>query len=335
MQPLRFDVNLAPDTLQSLPTLTQTAERLGFDALWTSETQHNPFLPLALAAEHSQRIHMGTAVAIALARSPATVAYTAWDLARASNGRFILGLGSQVRAHIERRFGMTWPEAPLAKMREFVGALRAFWHCWQTGERLNFKGDHFRLGLMTPFFNPGPIEEPDIPIYLAGVNQGSLRLAGEVADGLHGHPLHSARYLREVVRPALAAGAERAGREPTNVQLSVTAFVVADEAEAAEVKRQIAFYASTPNYRPVLALHGWGEVADRLSQLVRRGQWQAMADQISDDMLATFAVRGQGEALGQALRTRYQGVADRITLYRPLQLEAAEDWEPILRGLRA
>jgi probable F420-dependent oxidoreductase len=263
------------------------------------------------------------------------VAYTAWDLAAASGGRFILGLGSQVRAHIERRFGMDWPAAPLSKMREFVGALRALWRSWQHGEPLNFKGEYFRLGLMTPFFNPGPIEHPEIPIFLAGVNQGSLRLAGEVADGLHAHPLHSVRYLREVVRPALAEGSRKADRDPAQLQLSVTAFVASDEAEAAEVKRQIAFYASTPNYRPVLALHGWGEVADRLSQLVRQGQWDSMAAQISDDMLDAFAVGGQGEELGSALRQRYQGLADRINLYRPLQLGAERNWQPILKGLRA
>lgn len=334
MDPFHFDVNLDSPSLPSMPELTQTAERLGFDALWTSETRHNPLLPLALAAEHSQQIQLGTAVAIALARSPGELAYSAWDLAAASGGRFILGLGSQVRAHIERRFGMPWPEAPLAKMREFVGALRALWRCWQQGEPLSFKGDYYRLGLMTPFFNPGPIDQPDIPIFLAGVNRGSLRLAGEVADGLHGHPLHTARYLREVVRPALVDGTEKAGRDPAAVQLAVTAFVVADESEAAEVRRQIAFYASTPNYRPVLALHGWGEVGERLSGLARRGRWDEMAGLISDDMLDAFAVRGAGRELGAALRQRYQGLADRVSLYRPLRPETAARWEPIMKGIR-
>lgn len=332
---MHLDASITPDRLSQVPDLARAAEAMGFDAVWTSETQHDPFLPLALVAEHSQRLHFGTAVAIAFARSPATLAYTAWDLAAASGGRFILGLGTQVKAHIERRFGMPWPESPVGKLREMIAAVRAFWHAWQTGERLNHRGQHFKLTLMTPFFNPGPINHPEIPIYIAGVNRGLCRLAGETADGFHAHPYHSPEYLRQVVRPAIAEGAARAGRSPEAVSLSVTAFAAWDEASADFCRSQIAFYASTPSYRPVMALHGWGEVADRLSALARRGAWGEMAGLISDEMLGTFALVGPAEDLGPALHARYQGLADRVTLYLPFYPGTQDDfWRRLVRGFR-
>ncbi len=314
---MQLDASLPPTSLRDIPALAVAAEAAGFGALWASETQHDPFLPLALAAEHTQRIHLGTAVAIGFARSPATLAYTAWDLADVSRGRFILGLGTQVRAHIERRFGMSWPESPVGQMRELIAAIRALWTCWQTGERLNFRGERYKLTLMTPFFNPGPIDHPDVPIFIAGVNTGLCRLAGEAADGFHAHPYHSERYLREVVRPAIDAGARDAGREPGTVRLAVSAFVVTDANEAEFVRSQLAFYASTPSYRPVMAFHGWGETADRLSELSRRGTWGEMAACITDTMLETFAVVAEPEAVGGALRRRYDGLADRLTPYLP------------------
>ncbi len=332
---MKFDASLPPTSLRAIPDIARAAEAMGFDALWATETQHDPFLPLALAAEHSQRLHLGTAVAIAFARSPATLAYTAWDLADASGGRFILGLGTQVRAHIERRFGMPWPDSPVGKLRELVAALRAFWRTWQEGERLNFRGDYYKLTLMTPFFNPGPIQHPDIPIYLAGVNTGLCRLAGEVADGFHAHPFHSPEYLRQVVRPAIAEGAARAGRQSEAVRLSVTALVVTQPEETDFVRSQIAFYASTPSYRPVMALHGWGEVADRLKALSRRGAWGEMAQLISDEMLETFAVAAPEAELGAALRARYQGLADRLALYIPFHPGSRDDlWRAVKAGLQ-
>ena len=331
-----FDAGLAPVGLTEVPAIVCQAEALGFDGLWTSETQRDPFLPLALLAEHSQRLSLGTAVAISLARSPMTVAHTAWDLAGASAGRFILGLGTQVRAHIRRRFGMAWPQSPLAQQREFVLALRAIWRTWSQGEPLDFRGEYYRLNLMTPFFTPPPIEQPHIPVYLAAVNPGLARLAGELADGLHAHPLHTADYLRQVVRPALAGGAEAAGRDPSQVALSVTAFVVEDEDEATEVRGQIAFYASTPAYRRVLALHGWQAVGERLSQLARQGKWQAMGDEIPDEMLAAVAVVAPPGELGAALRQRYAGLADRLTVYRPYRPgERDDEWRQLLEALRA
>jgi len=316
---LKLDAALAPASLREVPTLAAAAEAVGFDAIWTSETQHDPFLPLGLVAEHTTRLHFGTAIAIGFARSPTVLAHTAWDLAAASGGRFLLGLGTQVRAHVERRFGSTWPASPAGALRELILSLRAIWNTWQTGERLNFRGEVYRLTLMTPFFSPAPMENPSIPIYLAGVNRALCRLAGEVADGLHAHPLHSAEYLRQVVRPALHDGADSAGRQAADVTLSVSVLTVTDPSQEDFVRSQIAFYASTPSYRPVMALHGWGEAADRLSALARRGAWSEMPAVIDGDMLRTFAVVANEGDLAQALRDRYRGLADRVTLYLPFR----------------
>ena len=332
---MKFDAQIEPTSLNDVPLIAAGAERIGFDAIWSSETQHDPFSPLALVAEHTQRMYFGTAVAIGFARSPATLAYTAWDLAEASEGRFILGLGTQVKAHIERRFSMPWPESPVGKLRELIAAVRAFWEAWQSGERLNFRGEYYKLTLMSPFFNPGPIEHPHIPIYIAGVNTGLCRLAGEAADGFHSHPYHSARYLREVVRPAIAEGAGRAGRSLAEVSLSTTAFAVTSPGEAEFVRSQIAFYASTPSYRPVMELHGWGDTADQLQGLARRGEWAGMGELITEEMLETFAVICKPKELGTALRERYQGLVDRLALYLPfLPGQRDEAWSELVQNFK-
>lgn len=331
-----LDANLPPAALRDIPALARAAEAAGFEALWSAETQHDPFLPLALAAEHTTRLQLGTGVAVAFARSPGTLAYTAWDLAGASGGRFLLGLGTQVRAHITRRFGMPWPDSPVGALRDLIGALRAFWTAWQTGEPLAYRSPRYRLTLMTPFFNPGPIEHPEIPIYIAGVNPGLIRLAGEVADGLLAHPYHSQRYLREVVRPALMAGAQRAGRSPAAVRLAVTVMAATTPEQRDFARAQISFYASTPSYRPVMALHGWGEVADRLREHARRAAWDRMLELIDDEMLETFAVLAPPDGLAGALQARYRGLADRLSLYLPFDpQEAGSFWVPLRAALEA
>jgi probable F420-dependent oxidoreductase len=245
------------------------------------------------------------------------LAYTAWDLAQASRGRFILGLGTQVKAHIERRFGMPWPESVVGKLREQIAAVRAFWRTWQTGEPLNFCGEHYKLTLMSPFFNPGPIQDPDIPIYIAGVNVGLARLAGETCQGFHAHPFHSPRYLREVILPAIEQGAAKANRKRAEIKVATSAFVITSPEEEAFVRAQIAFYASTPSYRAVMALHGWGSTAERLSALAGRGNWGEMPALIEDEMLATFAVTASSSALPAALLGRYAGLVDRLAVYLP------------------
>ena len=331
---MKLDIAFLATPLAEMPTLARAAEAVSVDAVWTSETQRDPFLPLALIAEHTQRLRFGTAVAIAFARSPMTLAHTAWDLAQGSSGRFMLGLGTQVKPHIERRFGMQWPESPVSKLREMVLALRAIWNCWQTGEKLNFRGEHFKLTLMTPFFSPGPIAQPHIPIYIAGVNTGLARLCGEVCDGFHVHPFHTARYLREVLRPAIDAGRERAGRTAP-ISVSASVFAITSEKEREYARQQLSFYASTPSYRPVLEHHGWAEAGETLSALAARGGWAEMPALITDAMLDEFAVTAPSLAqLAAPLRARYAGLIDRVTLYRPF-VPGAEDaaWRQLATDL--
>jgi probable F420-dependent oxidoreductase len=314
---MKLDATLPPVPLKDVPAIARAAEKIGFDALWTQETQHDPFLPCALIAEHTARLHLGTGIAVSFARSPANLAYTAWDLAAQSNGRFILGLGTQVKAHIERRFGQPWPESVTGKLREQIQVIRAFWDCWQNGTKLNYRGEYYKITLMSPFFNAGPIENPNIPIYIAGVNTGLARLAGELCEGFHAHPFHSVRYLREVIFPAIEEGATKERRKREDVSVAVTAFVATTPEEMNFARAQIAFYASTPSYRPVMQLHGWGEVAEKLSAHAAKGEWMEMPMLITDEMLNEFCLVTEEHTLAEALNERYKGIADRLALYLP------------------
>ena len=341
---MKLDAALAPMHLHEVPAVAEAAERIGFDALWTSETQHNPFLPCALIAEHSQAMHFGTAIAVSFARSPADLAYTAWDLAAQSGGRFILGLGTQVRGHIEKRFGMPWPESPVNKLREQIQVIRAFWDCWQNGTKLRFDGEYYKIKLMSPFFNPGPLTltpspspkgrgESLIPIYIAGVNTGLARLAGELCDGFHVHPFHSPRYVREVTLPAIEEGLAKTGRVRADLSVSVSAFVATTPEEENFARSQISFYASTPSYRPVFALHGWEDVAERLSAHAARGEWGEMFGLVTDDMLRTFCIVSDEDGLAAALKERYEGLADHLALYTPFKLgEKDEFWKKMVEA---
>ena len=339
---MKLDVALWTDDLSAVPAAAQAAEQLGFGCLWTSDTSHNPLFPLVLAAEHTRHIQLGTSILVAFARSPMDVAYQAWDLARYSQGRFLLGLGTQVSAHITRRFGMEWRTPAVDHLREYVQALRHVWHSWQTGERLNFRGRFYKLTLMAPLFNPGPHDYPHIPIYTAGVNLGMCRLAGEVADGFHVHPFHTRRYLQEVVRPAIAQGAERAGRSLGEVELSSAIFVAAGDSQAeidtgiAFVRQQVAFYASTPSYAAVMDLHGWGDVRERLSRLAARKRWGEMGALVSDEMVAEFAIICPWRELPDRIRAKYEGLLDRVTLYTPFNpTQDQERWAEICAAFRA
>jgi probable F420-dependent oxidoreductase len=300
----------------------RAAESLGFAGLWTSETKHDAFLPLAIAANGTQRIQLGTSVAIAFSRSPMEVAQTAWDLQDLSDGRLILGLGTQVKAHIKRRFSMPW-DRPVSRLREYVLALRAIWDSFQSEGPLNFEGDFYSHTLMTPFFNPGPIENPEIPIHIAGVNTRLAALAGELCDGFHVHPFHSPEYVGKTVKPAIAEGAKGVGREPEEVELATSVFVITGESAAEveeqrqKIRAQLAFYASTPTYRTVLEAHGWEGVGEQLGKLARDKHWNEMPGLVTDEMLATFAVEAAPGELGSALRERYANLIDRIALYIP------------------
>jgi probable F420-dependent oxidoreductase len=338
---MRLDAFLPLEDLSRVPGISSAAERLGLGALWVAETRHDPFLPLALAANATSRIELGTAIAVAFPRSPTIMAHTAWDLARLSHGRFILGLGTQVKAHIERRFGVPW-EAPVERLRDYIGAVRAVWRCWQTGQRLRYEGNYYTLNLMTPFFNPGQIEHPDIPIYIAGVNRQLCVLAGKTCEGFQVHPLHTARYLREAVLPWLEEGVQKAGRKRADIQVASTDFAIVGateeerEAQRQAVRRQIAFYASTPSYRTLLALHGWEEQGEALSALASKGRWAEMSALVMDEMVDEFAV--EGETLvdaSQALRKRYKGLLDRTALHIPyVQGERDEEWSEAVKVMR-
>ncbi len=317
MVTMKFDATAPLAPLKDMPAIARAAEDIGFAALWTTETQHDPFLPCVLIAEHTTRMAMGTAIAVSFARSPATIAATAWDLAAQSDGRFILGLGTQVRAHIERRFGMPWPESVKGKLREQILALRAFWDSWQNGTKLNFRGDYYKLTLMSPFFNPGPIAKPDIPIFLAGVNTGLARLAGEQCAGFFVHPFHTPLYVREIILPAIAEGLAQEGRSRADIAVSVTAFVATSPEEQASARAQLSFYASTPSYRAVMDLHGWRAVAEKLSSHAARGEWSEMPALITDQILSEFCLVTSESNLISELRERYAGIADRVSLSIP------------------
>lgn len=335
---MKFDAALPIVSLRDVPAIAKAAEEIGFNALWTQETQHDPFLPCALIAEHTATMQFGTAIAVSFARSPANLAYTAWDLAAQSGGRFILGLGTQVKAHIERRFGMPWPESPVGKLREQILAIRALWDCWQNGTKLNFRGEYYKLTLMSPFFNPGKLPSPLgegagvrsggglIPIYIAGVNTGLAHLAGELCEGFHVHPFHSIRYLREVILPAMEEGIAKEGRKRKDVSVSVTGFVATTPEEMNFARAQIAFYASTPSYRAVMDLHGWGGVAETLSAHAAKGEWAEMPMLITDEMLGEFCLLTDEKNLASELKKRYDGIADRLTLYTPFVPGEKDDW---------
>lgn len=323
---MKLDAALPPVQLKDVPAIAKAAEEVGFDALWTQETQHEPFLPCTLIAEHTSLLNFGTAIAVSFARSPANLAYTAWDLAAQSKGRFMLGLGTQVKAHVERRFGMQWPESVTGKLREQIQVIRAFWDSWQNGTKLNFRGEYYKITLMSPFFNAGAIENPNIPIYIAGVNAGLAKLAGEICEGFHAHPFNSPRYMNEVLLPAIEEGLQKNGRKRKDITVSMTPFVATTPEEQGFARMQIAFYASTPSYKPVMDLHGWGETAEKLSGFAAKAEWAEMPMLITDEMLGEFCLITTQENLASDLKKKYNGIADRLTLYTPFVPKEKDEW---------
>lgn len=306
-----------PSDLHQVPARVRAIEQQGYDGCWTGEIAHDPFLPTLLAAEHTSRLQVGTSIAVAFARSPMTVANLGWDLNAYSGGRFNLGLGTQVQAHIEKRFGMPWSH-PVRRMGEFVGALRAIWTAWQDSSRLQFEGEFYTHKLMTPMFTPEPQPYGVPKIFIAAVGESMTRLSGAAGDGLIAHAFTTRRYLDEVTAPALAAGLADAGRARDTFELSCPVFVVTGETEeqfaaaAAANRKQLAFYGSTPDYRRVLELHGWGDLHTELHRLSRLGEWDTMAALIDDEVLATFAVVAELPAVAQALVQRCAGAIDRV-----------------------
>jgi probable F420-dependent oxidoreductase len=344
---VRFDTYSADARLDQVGSVAREAARAGYSAMWFTEAAHNPFLPCALAtaAAPEPELEVGTSIAVAFPRSPMVTAQAAWDLADQSQGRFHLGLGTQVKAHVTRRFSSEFTP-PVPRMREYIGALRAIFRAFQGVEKLSFSGDYYSFTLLTDFFSPGPIEHPDVPIELAGVNRGLARLAGETCDGFHIHPFHSRRYLAEVVRPAVAEGAARAGRSVDDLMFVAPVFIAVGDTEEEitrqreSARRQLSFYATTPTYASVLEFHGFDDAQADLRRLMAAGDLDAMASVITDAMLDLYVVTSSWSALPRALHERYDGLADRLISYSPTGAwtespVAAERWAEVVRAVQA
>lgn len=325
--------------LADVAKVARMLERRGYDCCWTAEINHDPFLPLVLAAEHTTRIELGTSIAVAFARNPMTVAQIGWDLHAYSQGRFILGLGSQVQAHIEKRFSMPWGQ-PVRRMREFIMALHAIWGSWRDGTKLRFEGDFYTHKLMTPMFTPPPHPYGSPRVFVAAVGEAMTEMCGEVADGMLAHAFTTRRYFHEVTTPALLRGMERSGRQRGEFQLSAPIFVVTGQSDAelaaaaVGTRKQIAFYGSTPAYRKVLELHGWGDLHTELHRLSLQGEWDTMGSLIDDEILNEFAVVAALDELAEKIRDRCDGVIDRVLVGFPSSV-AEDTVTAVLQELRS
>ena len=331
-----------PNTIAKAGAQAAELERAGYSGGWTAETSHDPFLPLIPAAEATSDLELGTSIAVAFARNPMTLANTAWDLQMYSGGRFILGLGSQIKPHITKRFSMEWSH-PAARMREMILAIRAIWDTWENGTKLDFRGDYYSHTLMTPFFTPdqGDLGDFGVPkIYLAGVGELMTEVAGEVCDGFLCHGFTTEKYLREVTIPALERGRAKAGKTMDDFEIVGPSFVVTGtndeelDAAAAGTRQQIAFYGSTPAYKPVLEIHGWGGLQEELNGLSKQGEWVQMGKLIDDEILNTFAVVGPPEQIAPELHKRYGDVIQRISFYAPYQSNP-DRWAQVLADVKA
>ncbi len=335
---MKIDGGLMGTDLATLARTARELEEVGYDGVQTAETSHDPFLALLVAAEHTETLELSTSIAVAFARSPMTLANVAYDLQTYSKGRFTLGLGSQIKAHIEKRFSMPWSH-PAARMRELVQAIHAVWASWETGDKLDFRGEFYRHTLMTPMFDPGPNPYGSPKIVLAAVGERMTEVAGEVADGMILHGFTTERYVREVTLPALERGWARGGKTRADFQLSGPLFVVTgatdEDFEKARqgTKQQIAFYGSTPAYRPVLELHGWGDLQDELNRLSKQGEWVQMGELIDDDVLDAFAVVAEPEDIPKALLARYGDLVDRLSFYAPYRSDP-DRWKTVLAGFK-
>ncbi len=319
----------APNVPLDLSTVDEQArlvEALGYDTLCVEETKEDPYTIMALAANATTRLGIGTAVAMAFPRSPTITAMTAWTLSKLSKGRFYLGLGSQVKGHIRRRFGLEYsPPGPW--MREYIQAVKAVWNCWQNDEPLDHQGDRYQLNLMVPLFNPGPIDYPHIPIHIAAVNSYMCQVAGEVADGVRPHPVCTPRYIEDVMLPAIAKGAARTGRDASEVAVCIKPLIATapDEeslqARIHDVRARVAFYASTPAYRPAFELHGLGDMAREATAYSREQRWEALPDFIDDEILYTYAVVGTYDEIGDRLLERYADIVTHTEFSIPVRNE--------------
>jgi probable F420-dependent oxidoreductase len=335
---MKVDGGIPSVGIDEIARVAKELEEVGYDGGLTAEMSHDPFLPLVIAAEHTERLELGTGIAVAFARNPMTLANIGYDLQTFAKGRFRLGLGSQIKAHIEKRFSMPWSH-PAPRMRELILATRAIWDCWNDGTPLDFRGEFYRHTLMTPFFVPGPNPYGNPKISLAAVGTHMTEVAAEVADGVILHAFTTERYVREVTLPALERGFAKSGKQRSDFEISGPLFIVsgADEEELEKArqgtKQQIAFYGSTPAYRGVLELHGWGDLQDELNRLSKQGEWVAMGDLITDDILDAFAIIGEPEDIPKAMLARYGDIVDRLSFYAPYRSDP-ERWRQVLAGFR-
>lgn len=315
-----------PLDIRDFAALAKTAEDVGIGAVLVEETKADPFQLLALGATSTSTIQLGTSVAIATPRSPTVTALSAWSLQQLCEGRFMLGLGTQVRAHVERRYGIAW-SAPAPWMRDYVNAVRAVWDCWQNGTPLDFQSDHYNLNVMVPLFDPGPIEHPDIPIHLSAIGPNMCAVAGEVADGVRLHPVCTAKFIDEQVLPNLASGAARSKRDVDDVEVCMKPLIgTAPDEERLEqvvntVRARVSFYLSTPSYRRTFQLHDWGDIAEQASQLSRAKQWDDLPALVTDEMLHTVATIGTYDEIAGKLNDRYSDRVDRIEFSTPVANE--------------
>ena len=314
-------------------------EVLGYDGLWAPETIHDPFTMLPLMAHATSSVDLGTNIAVGFARNPMSLAYSANDIQTLSEGRFVLGLGSQLRPQITRRFSMEWSK-PAARMREMIMAIKAIWDCWNNGEKLNFRGDFYEHTLMTPFFDPGPNPYGTPRLALAGVGPLMTEVAGETCDIFLCHGFTTEKYLREETIPAIERGAARAGRDPSEITISGPSFIVTGNTEEdmekarQATKQQVAFFGRTPAYRPVLDCHGWGDMQTELHAMSEEGRWPEMADLIDDDILDAFAVVAEPEQVATELKRRHADVVDRVSFYAPYQGDR-QRWQAVLEDLKS
>ena len=326
--------------LNEVPAHAVRAEKIGFDGLLVPEAVHDPFLLSMLALEHTSKLTVATSVALAFPRSPTVVAYSAWDLQSMSGGRFCLGLGSQVKGNVVGRFSTEWA-APVSRMRDYIDALRALWSCWQDQTPLDFESSHYRLDRMQPYFNPGPIKHPEIPIFLGAISPRMMALAGESAAGLMTHPTNTGpRFLREIARPALESGAKRSGRDAANVQIIASPFV-ATGATSAAVKRErdhirehFGFLYSTPQYSTTLELHGWKDIGEQLHKLTRAGKWDALTAQIGDEILDALVPSGTYDDIAAIIRDWFADSCTGVALRMPESSKDDSAFAKVVAALR-
>lgn len=311
---------------------------IGYDGVYTLEGSWDPFYPLVMAAEHAPDLDIATGIAVAFPRNPMHLAYQAWDLQKFSNGKFLLGIGSQIKAHIEKRFGVEFKH-PAARMREYILALKAIFDCWQNDTKLDFQGEYFRHTLMTPMFNPGPLECGPPPIMLGALGPLMTEVAGEVADGLIVHPFNSMPFLTDHALPAVDRGLAKSSRSRSDFILQINAIVITGETEeeraaaTESVKGLLGFYASTPAYRPPMEAVGYGDLQPELNRLSKEGQWETLGSHIDQNFLDAFATSGRPEEIAGKLREKYGEHADRLAIYAPY---AAPDamWSSIIAELK-